>query len=151
MQSSAKTPDEYIESLPKDRKEAMLKLREIILNNLPPGFSEVMGYGMIGYVVPHSAYPPGYHTNPKLPLPFINLASQKNYIALYHMGLYGDGKLLEWFTHNYPNYSKAKLDMGKGCVRFKKPEQIPYELIAELCSKISPQGWIKMYESRLKA
>jgi len=147
MQSKAATPQEYFETLPDERKEAMTKLRKAILKNLPKGFKEVMAYGMVGYVVPHSLYPGGYHCNPEQPLPFINIASQKNFIALYHMGIYADKKLLDWFTKEYPKHSTAKLDMGKSCIRFKNPEQIPYDLIGELVSKMSPQDWISKYES----
>ena len=128
----------------------MTELRKVILSNLPKGFKEVMGYGMLGYVVPHTLYPDGYHCDPKLPLPFINLASQKNFIAVYHMGIYSDPKLLKWFTDEFSKHSKNKLDMGKSCMRFKKPEQIPFKLIGELASKMSPQDWIDQYESVIK-
>jgi hypothetical protein len=150
MQSTAKTPTEYLESLPEDRKKAMTELRKVIRKNIPKGFSEEMGYGMMGYAVPHSMYPDGYHCDPKQPLPFIGIASQKNFIALYHMGIYADEKLLAWFVKEFPKHSKAKLDMGKSCVRFKKPDQIPYELIAELVKKMTPQQWIALYESKMK-
>lgn len=150
MQSKAATPDEYIDSLPEDRKEAMTQLRKTIKKNLPKGFKEVMSYGMIGYVVPHSIYPAGYHCDPKLPLPFMCIASQKNFIALYHMGIYGDPQLLKWFTDGYAKAVPTKLDMGKSCVRFKKPEHIPYPLIGELTAKITPQDWIAMYEKVLQ-
>ena len=150
MQSSAKTVDAYIKSLPADRIEPLSKLRKVILDNLPSGFAEVMSYGMIGYVVPLSKYPDGYHCNPELPLPFINIASQKNFIALYHMGLYGDPKFLKWFTDEYVKQVKGKLDMGKSCIRFKKPEQIPYKLVGELVAKITPEKWIDLYEKNLK-
>jgi len=150
MQSKAATPQEYIDSLPEDRKKAMSELRKVILANLPKGFKEVMGYGMLGYVVPHNLYPDGYHCDPKLPLPFINLASQKNFIAVYHMGIYSDPNLLNWFTDEFPKHSKNKLDMGKSCMRFKKPEQIPFKLIGELASKMSPQDWIHQYESVIR-
>jgi uncharacterized protein YdhG (YjbR/CyaY superfamily) len=146
MQSKAGTVEAYISELPADRQEAINTLRKIIKKNLPKGFSECMNYGMIGYVVPHSLYPKGYHCDPKLPLPFLGLASQKNAISFYHMGIYADTKLLDWFTKEYPKRSTAKLDMGKSCIRFKKPEQIPYDLIGELCSKMSPADWIKLYE-----
>ena len=146
MQSKAATPQEYIDNLPEDRKEAMAKLREVINQNLPDGFKEVMSYGMLGWVVPHSTYPAGYHCDPKLPLPFLNIASQKNFIAVYHMGLYADKELYDWFTGEYPKYSKTKLDMGKSCIRFKKPEQIPFTLIGELVAKMTPQQWIAAYE-----
>jgi hypothetical protein len=150
MKSNAKTQEEYIESIPDNRKEAFRTLRKTILDNLPEGFAEVMGYGMIGYVVPHSIYPNGYHSTPKLPLPFINIASQKNHIALYHMGLYGNQELLAWFTDEYSKQSKVKLNMGKGCVRFKKPEDIPYKLIGELVSKVNVKDWITTYEKIIK-
>jgi hypothetical protein len=150
MTSDAKTPDEYIVSLPTDRKEAMTALRKTIQANLPEGFEEVMSYGMIGYVVPHTIYPGGYHCSPELPLPFLNIASQKNYIALYHMGLYADTELLEWFTKEYPNHTSGKLDMGKSCIRFKKIEAIPLELIGELCTRMTVQDWIGLYEKNIK-
>lgn len=150
MQSKAATPEEYIDSLPEDRKNAMTELRKIILANLPKGFKEGMGYGMLGYVVPHSLYPAGYHCDPKLPLPFLSVASQKNFIAIYHMGIYADPKLLKWFTDEFAKHSKTKLDMGKSCIRFKKPEQIPFKLVGELASKMTPQDWIDIYESHFK-
>lgn len=150
MYSKSTTVEEYLESLPADRKEAMNELRNVILKNLPKGFSEVMSYGMIGYVVPHTVYPPGYHCDPKQPLPFMNIASQKNFIALYHMGLYADAKFLDWFKKEYAKQSTTKLDMGKSCLRFKKPDHIPYKLIGELTSKVTPQKWIALYESVIK-
>ncbi|MDF3077392.1 MAG: hypothetical protein K0S09_1281 [Sphingobacteriaceae bacterium] len=150
MQINADSVNDYLEQLPEDRKEAMLELREVILHNIPEGFSETISYGMIGYGVPHSLYPPGYHCNPKLPLPFLNIASQKNFIAVYHMGMYADEKLLNWFTEEYPRHTKAKLDMGKSCVRFKKPELIPFELIGALAGKMTVNDWINKYESAFK-
>jgi hypothetical protein len=150
MKSAAKTPEDYINSLTQERKEIIEELRKFILKNLPKGFVEVMSYGMLGYVVPHSKYPNGYHCDPKLPLPFINLASQKNFIALYHMGLYADIKLMEWFTNEYSKLSLPKLDIGKSCIRFKKTNNIPYKLIGELVSKISPEKWIELYENNFK-
>lgn len=146
MQSKAKTVDEYIKGLPPERKEAISKLRESILKNLPKGFEEGIGYGMMGYYVPHSIYPNGYHCTPELPLPFAGMASQKNFISFYHMGMYASPELLKWFTTEYPKHTKAKLDMGKSCVRFKKPEHIPYELIGKLMKKMSVKDWIKLYE-----
>ncbi len=145
MQSKAKTVDQYLNELPTDRKEAISRLRKVILKNLPKGFREVMCYGMIGWVVPHSMYPPGYHCNPDQPLPFMNLASQKNFIAVYHMGVYGSKELLNWFTKEYTRYSKSKLDMGKSCIRFKKPGDIPFDLIGELASKMTPEEWVTYY------
>lgn len=150
MQVKATRIDEYLDALPEDRRGPMQHLRETVLENLPPGFEECINYGMIGYVVPHSAYPSGYHCDPKLPLPFLNIASQKNFIALYHMGLYADPELLEWFRTEYPKHSKTKLDMGKSCIRFKKPDQVPFELIAQLLRKMSMQDWIALYEKNLK-
>ena len=150
MQSQASTPDEYFATLPDDRKEAMMQLRKVIKKNLLKGFQEVMNYGMPGYVVPHKIYPAGYHCDPKLPLPFLSIASQKNSINFYHMGIYADPKLLKWFTSEFPKHSKKKLDMGKSCVRFKKHEDIPFDLLGELVAKMSPQDWIAMYEKNLK-
>lgn len=150
MTSTATTVQEYLDQLPDDRKDVMNSLRKVIQDNLPEGFTETISYGMIGYVVPHSLYPAGYHCDPKLPLPFISIASQKNFVALYHMGMYADQKLLDWFTAEYPKHNKAKLDMGKSCVRFKKPEHIPFQLIGELVSKVTPEQWISLYESNFK-
>lgn len=150
MQSNSKTPQEYVASVPKDRKIAIEKIRKTIISNLPEGFHEEMSYGMLGYVVPHSLYPNGYHCNPKLPLPFMNVASQKNFIALYHMGIYMDSELLEWFVSEYSKVAKNKIDMGKSCIRFKKTDKIPYELIGELASKMSVLNWISIYENALK-
>ncbi len=151
MQSTAKTVIEYLNELPEERKVAFLKLRDGILNTIPKGFEEEMSYGMLGYVVPHSIYPDGYHCTPKLPLPFISIGSQKNFIALHHMGIYLSPELLEWFTTEYPKHSSQKLDMGKGCIRFKKMDQIPFDLIAELAGKMSVKDWIECYESQIKS
>ncbi len=150
MQYEATSPEDYISQIPKDRRVSMEKLRSTIMNNLPEGFIENMSYGMIGYSVPHSIYPAGYHCDPKIPLPYISIASQKNFIAFYHMGIYAIPELHDWFVAEYPKYVKTKLDMGKSCIRFKKPELIPYELIAELVRKISVYDWIETYESNLK-
>ncbi|WP_435624398.1 DUF1801 domain-containing protein [Flagellimonas sp.] len=150
MTIDAKTPDEYISKLPEDRKEAVSKLRRTIQDHLPEGFEECISYKMIGYVVPHSLYPNGYHCDPKLPLPFINVASQKNFVALYHSGIYADKDLLDWFVKEYPKHVKTKLDMGKSCIRFKKVDTIPYDLIAELCQKMTPEAWINLYEKNIK-
>lgn len=144
------TPDQYTALLPDNRKEAIQKLRETIKANLPAGFEETMSYGMIGYVVPHSLYPKGYHCDTKLPLPFINLASQKNFIALYHMGMYADKTLFDWFQAEYPKHCKTKLDMGKSCIRFKKMDDIPYALIGQLAGKMTVQEWITLFEENLK-
>ncbi len=150
MQSQALTPQEYVDGLPEDRKQAINKLRKVILENLPEGFCEVMGYGMLAYVVPHSLYPAGYHCDPRQQLPFISIASQKNFIAIYHMGIYADEKLLNWFTDEYKHQGNTKLDMGKSCIRFKKPELIPFDLIGKLASKITPEEWIAVYETKFK-
>jgi hypothetical protein len=150
MQIKADTPDAYLDLLPEDRKPVIGKIRSVILDNLPPGFAEVTSYGMIGYVVPHSLYPAGYHCDPKQPLPFMGMASQKNFVSVYHMGLYADPVLMDWFTGEYPKHCKTKLDMGKSCIRFKKPEQVPFELLGELAAKLSPGEWIALYESKLK-
>ena len=149
MQSTATTVSAYLEEIPEERKDALKKLRETILKNIPKGFVEQMTYGMIGYVVPHSIYPNGYHCTPELPLPFISFASQKNFIAVYHMGIYANPELLNWFVTEYPKHSTQKLDMGKSCIRFKKANQIPFELIAELAQKMSVQEWITCYESQI--
>lgn len=149
MQSEAKTVEEYIHGLPEDRIEPMMKLRELILNSLPNGFEETMR-GMIHYVVPYSLYPSGYHCPPRQPLPFLSLANQKGNIALYHMGIYADEKLLHWFQNEWPNHSKRKLDMGKSCIRLKKMDDIPYDLIGALLTKITPADWIASYEANYK-
>jgi len=150
MNSNAITPEEYIDGLPKERKEVINKIRHVILDNLPKGMVETMSYGMLGFVIPHTVYPDGYHCNPKLPLPFINLASQKNFIALYHMGIYAKKELLNWFVGEFPKHCKYKLDMGKSCVRFKKMDDIPYELIGQLTGKMSTKEWIDIYEKAIK-
>ena len=150
MTSDAKTPDEYIASLPDDRKAAIGKLREVILANLPDGFEETMSYGMIGYVVPHSIYPAGYHVDPKLPLPFMNLASQKNNVAIYHSGIYANPDLSDWFKKEYGERVPTKINMGKSCVRIKKMEHIPYDLIGELAAKMTVNDWIELYEKSVK-
>ena len=150
MQSKSKTVPEYIDTLPADRKQIISAIRKVILKNLPKGFLEEMNYGMIGYVVPHKIYPDGYHCDPKLPLPFLNVASQKNFIAVYHMGIYAQPKLLEWFQDEWRVHSTKKLDMGKSCIRFKKPEDVPLDLIGELVTKLTPQQWIGIYEKAFK-
>ena len=149
MQSKAQSVDTYMSELPEERFAPMQRLREIFKANLPDGFTEEMSYGMVGYVVPHSLYPKGYHCSPELPLPFVNIASQKNFIAVYHMGIYSDENLLNWFVEEFPKHSKAKLDMGKSCIRFKKMDQIPYELLGELLTKMTVNQWIERYDSIL--
>ncbi|GFD91303.1 hypothetical protein KUL156_34090 [Alteromonas sp. KUL156] len=150
MKYEAATVEEYISQVPEERQEVLQKLRKLIKENLPKGFEEGINYNMIGYYVPHSKYPDGYHCNPKLPLPFMNLASQKNSINLYHSGIYAKKELYDWFVTEYPKYSKRKLDMGKSCIRFKKLDDIPYKLITKLCTKMTVDEWISIYESVVK-
>ena len=149
MQIKAANPEEYISNLPEDRKQSFVKLRNTILENIPKGFEECMNYGMLGYVVPKSIYPKGYHVTPDLPLPFANLASQKNFIGFYHMGIYANPEVNKWFTEEYGKRCKYKLDMGKSCVRLKKMDDIPFDLIGELMRKITVDDWIKTYEKNL--
>ncbi|MEN9598851.1 MAG: hypothetical protein RL596_1162 [Bacteroidota bacterium] len=146
MTSKATTVEEYLSEVAPDKKAAVEKLRKIIKKNIPKGFQETISYGMIGYVVPHTLYPNGYHCAPKDPLPFVNIAAQKNFIAVYHMCVYADPILYKWFTTEYPKHSKAKLDMGKSCIRFKKPADIPFDLIGELVQKVTVDEWIERYE-----
>lgn len=150
MQYKASSPSDYISQLPEDRQEPMQKLRKIINDNIPKGFEETMNYGMIGYVVPHSIYPDGYHCSPELPLPFMNIASQKNFVAVYHMGVYADKTLLDWFTSEYQKHCKYKINMGKSCIRFKRMDDIPFDLIGELASKMTTDQWINKYEENYK-
>ncbi len=150
MEKKIETVKQYLDSVSAERLPYMKKLRNVIKKNIPKGFKEGINYGMIGYFVPHSIYPEGYHAKPEDPLPFINIASQKNYIALYHAGIYSDKKLLKWFTEEYPKHCKRKLDMGKSCIRFKKPDDIPFALIEQLASKITVEDWINTYEKAIK-
>ena len=150
MTATAITPAAYIDSLADDRKYAMGRLREVILKNLPLGFEEIISGGMICYVVPHSIYPNGYHCDPKQPLPFLSIASQKNFIAVYHMGIYANQNLLSWFRDQYAKRMKTKLDMGKSCIRFKKMDAIPFDLLGELAAQVTPQQWITTYETVLR-
>lgn len=152
MKNKTDSPDEYVSGIEDPEKQkAFKKLREVILKNLPKGFRECMNYGMIGYVVPHSVYPDGYHCNPELPLPFVCIASQKHFIAVYHMGIYANPVLMKWFTEEHKKRVSSKLDMGKSCIRYKKTAEIPFGLIGELIAKISADEWIKMYESAFKS
>jgi len=139
----------YINQLPEERKPAMEKLLDLLKENLPTGFELQMQYSMPSYVVPHTIFPAGYHCNPKEPLPFISVASQKNFIAVYHMGLYANLELYNWFVSEYTKYSKYKLDMGKSCIRFKRMDDIPYELLGQLFQKMSVQDWIDIYQENL--
>lgn len=150
MQIKSKSVADYISKIPKERQPYIKKLRKAVKDNLPKGFKERLSYGMIGYVVPHSMYPDGYHCTPELPLPFANIASQKNFIGFYHMGIYADKKLLAWFQSEYKKRVGKKPDMGKSCVRFKNFDEIPYDLIGELISKMSAEKWIDLYEKNIK-
>jgi uncharacterized protein YdhG (YjbR/CyaY superfamily) len=150
MKIEANSPEEYIASIPEDRKKPVSELRQVINENLPEGFEETMSYGMIGYVVPHTVYPDGYHCDPSLPLPFMNLASQKNYIAVYHSGIYAKKELQDWFVQEYKKETGKKPDMGKSCIRFKNLKNIPFQLIGELSAKLSSKEWIEIYEKNVK-
>lgn len=150
MHNKPETILQYIHNCPQERQEALHQLRKVILENIPDGFKEQISYGMPGYVVPHQIYPAGYHCDPKLPLPFCSFASQKNHIAFYHSGIYADDRLKNWFIENYNERVKSKLDMGKSCIRFKKPDEIPFDLIAELMQKVTVKDWIKAYEKGIK-
>lgn len=145
MYSKAVSVEKYLEELEESRRIVISRIRDVINENLPVGFQEVMSSGMIGYVVPLSIFPQGYKNDTSTPLPFINIASQKNYISLYHMGIYADDKLLKWFKDEYEKRCKHKIDMGKSCIRFKKFDDIPYDLIGELSSKITVDEWIEKY------
>jgi len=150
MKADGTTVNEILANIPIERKEAFQKMHETIVDNLPKGFEAAISYGGLGYVVPHSIYPNGYHCKPAEPLPFAGLASQKNSINFYHMGIYSKPELLEWFVNEYPKHSKQKLDMGKSCIRFKKLDQIPFELIGELMQKMTVEDWVNIYEGNLK-
>lgn len=150
MKANGKTVNEILANVPFDRIEPFNKLHEAIVKNLPKGFESAISYGGLGYVVPHTIYPDGYHCKPSEPLPFAGIASQKHSINFYHMGIYSDPKLLDWFVKEYPKHTKQKLDMGKSCIRFKKFDDIPYKLIGELIKKMSVKEWISIYETNLK-
>lgn len=150
MKANGNTVEEILKNLPEDRIGPFNKLHETIVKNLPKGFEAAISYGGLGYVIPHAIYPDGYHCKPSEPLPFAGLASQKGSINFYHMGIYSDPKLLDWFVSEYPKHSKQKLDMGKSCIRFKKLEEIPYDLIGELMKKMTAQQWIEKYEAAYK-
>jgi uncharacterized protein YdhG (YjbR/CyaY superfamily) len=151
MKIEANTVQEYLDNIPEERKPAINRLRDIIKDNIPVGFEECINYGMIGYVVPHTIYPDGYHCNTKLPLPFLNIANQKNFVAIYHMGLYANPVLMTWFIKEYPKHCKYKIDIGKSCIRFKKIDHIPYGLIEELVKKMTINDWISIYEENVKS
>ena len=150
MQYTSTNIQDYFDQIPEERKEGFKRLFETFKNHLPKGFSEQISYGHVSFVVPFSIYPKGYHCDASQPLPFISLASQKNHIAVYHMGIYMNNEILDWFVAEFPKYSKKKLDMGKSCIRFKKVEDIPFDLLGELASKISVDEYVNLYESLLK-
>ena len=150
MQYKATSAEDYISQVPQERQNTLKRLRKTIVDNLPKGFEEGIQYGMIGYYVPHSIYPDGYHCTPETPLPFMSFASQKNSVNLYHSGIYAKKELHDWFVNEYPKYCSRKLDMGKSCVRFKNLDEIPFDLIAELTRKMTCDEWINVYESALK-
>jgi len=150
MKANGTTVQEILTNLPADRAEPFNKLHNIIVKNLPKGFEAAISYGGLGYVVPHSVYPAGYHCKPSEPLPFAGIASQKNSINFYHMGIYANPDLLNWFVAEYPKHSKQKLDMGKSCIRFKKFDEIPYQLIGELMKKMTVKDWVTIYETQYK-
>jgi hypothetical protein len=150
MKATGVTVEEILENIPEDRKEAFLKLHQTIIDHLPKGFEAGISYGGLGYIIPHSLYPAGYHCKPAEPLPFASMASQKNSINFYHMGIYMNPALMDWFVAEYPKYSTQKLDIGKSCIRFKKWDQIPYELMGQLMQKMTAQQWIALYERNLK-
>lgn len=150
MKYESTTIEEYLNQVPEDRKDAIKMILDLMEKNLPEGFEAQINYSMPGYVVPHSLFPAGYHCDPKQPLPFISIASQKNFIALYHMGLYADPELYQWFVSEYPKHCKYKIDMGKSCIRFKKMNDIPYDLLKELFQKQTPEDWIALYERNVK-
>ena len=147
MKIEASTVDEYLQKVPAERQEPMERLRALLRSNLPKGFEEVLSYGMPGFVVPRALYPKGYHCDPTLPLPFVSFASQKNFIAVYHMGLYANEEHMAWFKASWDADQWGKLDMGKSCIRFKNMDQIPWDLLSELATKITPKAWISQYEA----
>ena len=140
--SNATTVDEYLSEQTPERREAMETMRKLILDNLPPGFEEVMQYGMIAYVIPLERYPVTYN---KQALQNVALASQKNYMSVYLMNVYGDQETAQWFEEEF-RASGKKLNMGKCCVRFKKPEDLPLDLIGKAVARTSVDGFIEVYE-----
>jgi uncharacterized protein YdhG (YjbR/CyaY superfamily) len=150
MRIEATSVADYLANVPEHQLAGIQRLVATIKTNLPAGFQECLSYGMIGYVVPHTLYPAGYHCDPKLPLPFLSVAAQKNFIAIYHMGIYSNPELYNWFTEEYEKLGLKKLDIGKSCMRFKKTDDIPFELIGLLVSKMNPTDWITQYEAAFK-
>lgn len=150
MISKAQTVKQYLAELPADRRAAIEAVRKVILKNLDKNYQEGMQYGMIGYYVPHSVYPSGYHCDPKQPLPFAGLASQKNHMAVYLMCVYGSPEHEEWFRKAWAKAGK-KLDMGKSCIRFKKLEDIPLDVIGKAIARVPAKKFIAFYESAVQA
>lgn len=150
MKTAKTTVEEILENVPMERKAAFLKLHQTIIDHLPKGFEAGISYGGLGYIIPHSIYPAGYHGKPSEPLPFAGLASQKNTINFYHMGIYADQNLMDWFVAEFPKHCNQKLDMGKSCMRFKKWDEIPFELMGQLMQKITANEWMAMYERLYK-
>src|SRR5579883_2914695 len=148
MPGTPKTVQQYLSSLPQDRREAINAVRKVILKNLPKGYEEQISYGMIGYVVPHSLYPAGYHCDPRQPLPMANLGSKKNHLSLHLMTVYGDAATEKWFRNAWTATGK-KLDMGKACVRFKKAEDIPLEVLGELIARVPVDKYVARVEKIL--
>lgn len=145
MRSGAATPSAYLASLPPERRSVVKRLRATLRRHLPEGFEETMAYGMITWVVPHRLYPAGYHCDPRQALPFVSLASQEQYVALYHMGLQQPA-LLAWFKAAWPRHTAARLDLGKACLRLRDAADVPYALVAELAERMTPRDWIEAYQ-----
>ena len=150
MSPKATPLEDYFAALPEERQAPMARLRAVINDHIPTGFEEQLSYGLPGWVVPHSLYPPGYHCSPELPLPFMSIASQKNFIGVYHMGIYASPELLAWFQAAWAEHMPTKLDMGKSCIRLKKIDTLPYDLLGELAGKMTAEDWIALYEGAVK-
>lgn len=150
MRIDATDATDYVDQLPPDRAQAVTRLLAVLREHLPTGFEETMQYGMPSFVVGKKMYPAGYHCDPDLPLPFVSVGNQKGHVGLYHMGIYAMPDVLAWFQDEWPRHVPTKLDMGKSCIRFKRMDRIPYELVGELAEKISPSEWILAYEARVR-
>ena len=150
MKYKATSPEDYISQVPEERQDTLKKLRKVIKDNLPKGFEEGIQYKMIGYYVPHSVYPDGYHCDPKLPLPCASIANQKNFIAFYHMAISANKELNDWFVAEYPKHSKFNSDMGQSCVRLTTVVDIPYELIDQVMQKLTYENWVNLYDKNIK-
>lgn len=141
---------QLLQQVPEDRHDAMNTLRKLFSTQLPKGFEELIKATSLDFVVPHSLYPNGYHCNPKQPLPFISIVSQKNVLTIHHLGFYASPELTEWFVTEYSKKYTPKLDMGKGCLKFKKMEEIPYDLLKSLCKKLTVKEWVDLYEKAFR-